>query len=110
MRRTTRQLCHRAVTAVTKWNFNNGTVTCVARAREHFIMQHVVYNGHKREHDMTFQAVTKSNGLSVHLNGPEVAQRHNMYFYTFSDVEESLVNIRMIFGKQYLVYGNSGYS
>lgn len=90
--------------------FIDGTVIGVARPGGNFVMQLVLYNGHKRKHAIKFQAVTTPDGLCIHLHGPEVGRRHDMYLYACSGLDDHLPQILSIDGKQYIVYGDSGYT
>lgn len=90
--------------------FIDGTVIGVARPGGSYMMQLVLYNGHKRKHAIKFQAVTTPDGLCIHLHGPEVGRRHDMYLYAASGVNENFEEIMDIDGKKYHIFGDSGYS
>lgn len=49
--------------------FIDGTVIDIARPYEQYSNQHIVYNGHKRKHELNFQAITTIGGLCAHLYG-----------------------------------------
>lgn len=90
--------------------FIDGTVLGIARPGGMDSNQRCVYNGHKRKHALKFQAITTPDGLCAHLYGPEVGGRHDMFLYAESDIERFLKDILVIEGRQYVVYGDSGYS
>lgn len=90
--------------------FIDGTVIGVSRPGGHGIDQRVVYNGHKRKHALKYQAITTPDGMCVHLFGPEVGRRHDMFLYAASGADAMLEGILEIDGRQYVVYGDSGYS
>ena len=57
------------------WEFVDGTVHKVYRPNERILT--ILYNEHKREHDLKFQSVVVPNGLIVNLYGPVKGRRHN---------------------------------
>lgn len=57
--------------------FIDGTVIGISRPGGVEICQRIVYNGHKREHAIMFQAVTSPSGLPMHLAGPIEGRRHD---------------------------------
>ena len=50
----------------------DGTVLRIFRPK---INQNIVYNGHKRAHDIKFQSLALPNGLIGNLSGPYVGKR-----------------------------------
>lgn len=90
--------------------FIDGTVIGISRPGGGEIHQRVVYNGHKRKHALKFQAVTTPDGLCIHLHGPEVGRRHDMFLYASSGMDAQLLDVMTVNGKQFIVYGDSGYS
>ena len=57
-------------------SFIDGTVIGIARPRG-YVRQHIAYNGHKRKHDLKFQAVNSPDGLIVHVHGHIEGRRHD---------------------------------
>lgn len=90
--------------------FIDGTVIGVSRPSGSNINQRVLYNGHKRKHALKYQAITTPDGMCLHLFGPEVGRRHDMYLYHAAGTDAMLEGIMWINGKQYVVFGDSGYS
>lgn len=89
--------------------FIDGTVIGVSRPKINE-QQRVLYNGHKRKHALKFQAVTSPDGLLLHACGPKVGVRHDWRMYVESGLEEELPTLLIIDGKQYCLYGDSGYA
>jgi len=89
--------------------FIDGTVIAVSRPSDHEA-QNVAYNGHKRKHALKYQAVTTPDGLILHVYGPLEGRRHDWTLYMRSGLDESLGDLLLVDGKQYVIYGDSGYS
>jgi len=89
--------------------FIDGTVIGIARPGDSGI-QNVVYNGHKRKHALKFQAVTTPDGMFAHVYGPLEGRRHDWTLYMRSDIDEQLNNALLVDGKQFCIYGDSGYN
>lgn len=87
----------------------DGTVIRIARPGGPDMLQRVVYNGHKRVHALKFQAVTTPDGLCLHLFGPEVGRRHDMFLYEQSHMDDMLEEVMVLDGRQFVIYGDSGY-
>ncbi len=49
------------------WGFIDGTMRPICHPEEN---QRVIYNGHKRVHDLKYQSVVAANGLIANLYGP----------------------------------------
>ena len=62
------------VPLTTCFGFVDGTVLCICRTTAN---QRVVYNGHKRVHDIKFRSVTLPNGLIGNFHGPYEGRRHD---------------------------------
>ena len=58
----------------TCWDFFDGTVRSYCRPG---INQGIVYNGHKRVHNMKFKPLLTPNGLIVNLFGPGEDRKHD---------------------------------
>lgn len=89
--------------------FINKTVIVIARLGCEGINERVVYNGHKRNHALKFQVITASDIICLHLFGPEVGRRYDMYLYATSGVDAILQENIKIENKQYVGYRDSGY-
>lgn len=90
--------------------FTDGTVISIARSGSHNKLQHMAYNGHKRKHVLKFRAITTPDGIGLHLYGPKVGRRHDIFLYAASSMGEMLPTLTMVQGKQYDVFGDSGCS
>ena len=86
----------------------DGTVLGKARLGLH-AAQNVVYNGHKRKHALKFQALTGPDGMFYHFFGPMEGHRHDWTLYTRSGLEEILSSALYVGGRQFCIYGDSGY-
>ena len=89
--------------------FIDGTVIGISRPGG-YRMQNVVYNGHKRKHALKYQAVVTPDGLILHAFGPLEGRRHDWTLYIRSGIEEQLPSALLVDGKQYCIYGDSGYN
>lgn len=89
--------------------FWDGTVLCVARLCSH-ATQNVVYNGHKRQHALTFQALTGPHGRFYYVFGSMEGRRHDWTLYTRSELEEILSSALHVGGRQFCIYGDSRYN
>ena len=87
----------------------DGTVLGIARPTG-YDSQMVAYNGHKRKHRLKYQAVNSPDGLILHAFGPVEGRRHDWTFYVRSCIDEELGNLMQMGGRQYCLYGDSGYS
>lgn len=85
----------------------DGTLIEIARSRESDILLRVAYNEYKRNHALNYQAVITPDGICIHLHGPEVGRRHEMFLYASSRMDEILTSILTINGKQFVVFGES---
>jgi hypothetical protein len=72
-------------------------------------MQRVAYNGHKRKHALKFQAVVAPDGLILHAYGPMEGRRHDWTLYIRSGIDAQLRDCLLADGRQYYIYGDSGY-
>lgn len=73
-------------------------------------LQIVVYNWHKRSHELKLQAVTTPDGIIMHAYGAVEGRRHDRILYLRSDMDEELESTLKIDEKQYCIYGGSGYN
>ena len=89
--------------------FINGTVISIDRPSRGEV-QNVSYNGHKRKHALKYQAITSPDGLVLHAAGPIEGRRHVWTLYCRSGVNQSLPGVAFVGGKQYCIYGDSGYN
>ena len=89
--------------------FIDGTVIGIARPKGN-MMQQVVYNGHKRKHALKYQAVTTPDGLILHAYGPMEGRRHDWTMYVKSDLDSQLADCLNTNGRQFCLYGDSGYN
>lgn len=89
--------------------FIDGTVIGVAKPGDE-MDQKVVYNGHKRKHSQKYQAVTAPDGIILHAFGPMEGRRHDWTLYLQSGIAEESESCLLINGKQYFIYGDSGYN
>lgn len=87
----------------------DGTVIEIARPSGDGL-QNVVYNGHKRKHALKFQAITLADGMFYHVYGPVEGRRHDWTLYCRSEIEDQLSLYLIVDGKQYCIYGDSGYN
>ena len=88
--------------------FIDGTVLGIARPSGSQA-QLVAYNGNKRKHAIKYQAVNSPDGLIPHLYGPLEGRRHDWTLYVRSRIDEMLPRVLSVQGKQYCIYGDSGY-
>lgn len=70
----------------------------------------MLYKKHKKKQAIKLQAITTPDGLFHHLHGPEIGHTHDMYMYALSGVDNRFAHILETYGKQYIVFGDSGYS
>ena len=74
------------------FGFVDGTVLRISRPK---INQNIVYNGHKRVHDIKFQSLAVPNGLIGNLTGNCVGKRHGSIMLhkpgLLSNLQESLL-------------------
>ncbi len=89
--------------------FIDGTVIGIARPCDSD-QQNVAYKGYKRKHALKFQAVSTPDGLFLHTFGPIEGRRHDWTLYMQSGIEEQLEKFLQIEGKQFCIYGDSGYN
>ena len=89
--------------------FIDGTVIGITRPKGN-MMQKVVYNGHKRKHALKYQAVTTPDGLILHAYGPMEGHRHDWTMYVKSDLDSQLADCLNTNGRQFCLYGDSGYN
>lgn len=59
--------------------FMDGTVIEVARPSVPYVVQLILYSGHRKKHAIKFQGVKTPEGLCPHLHGPEMSRRRDMY-------------------------------
>ena len=89
--------------------FIDGTVIAIARPSRGEV-QNVAYNGHKRKHALKYQAITSPDGLVLLAAGPIEGRMHDWTLYCRSRVDDSLPGVMYVGGKQYCIYGDSGYN
>ena len=87
----------------------DGTNLHIARPRDN-ALQKVVYNGHNGFHALKYQALVCPDGILLHGYGPVEGRRHYWTLYIRSELDYQLANCLSINGKQYCVYGDSGYN
>lgn len=59
--------------------FVDGSILKFAQPTIHDL-QNVVYNGHKRSHELKFQALVSPDGFSIHIYGPHEGRQHDLRF------------------------------
>lgn len=74
------------------------------------MLQRPAYNGHKRKLALQCQAITAPDGIFIQLYRPEVGRRLDMFIYVASRMEELLLTLMMMHGKQFAVLADSRYS
>lgn len=89
--------------------FIDGTVIEIARPDDSGL-QNVCYNGHKRKHALKFQAVTLADGMFAHVYGPVEGRRHDWTLYARSELDGNLEVVLVVGGRQFCIYGDSGYN
>ena len=90
--------------------FIHGTNLKIARPSGDHILQRVAYNGHKRSRAIKFQAPTTPCGMCMHLAGPMEKRRHDWTLYMSSGLNNTLQQAFFYDGKQFVAFGDSGYS
>lgn len=59
---------------------------------------------------LSLKAITVQDGIFLHFYGPEVGRRHGRILYCRSISDTMLPEFLEYEGKQYVVYGDSGYN
>ena len=88
--------------------FIDGSVIGVACPGDN-TAQSVAYNGHKRKHDLKFQAITAPDGMIVHAFGPLEGRRHDWTLYVKSELDEMLPYVLNYGKEKFCLFGDSGY-
>ncbi|OWZ05080.1 hypothetical protein PHMEG_00022900 [Phytophthora megakarya] len=88
------------------WGFIDGTLRKICRPG-HSTEQQAMYNGHKRSHVVTYQAITTPDDLIVHRFGPAEGRAHDLTLLEDSGVETIIEEDQRFRG--YLLYGDPAY-
>jgi len=89
------------------WGFVDGTFRPVCKPGT---QQRLLYNGHKRVHAITFQAIAIPNGLIANLFGPLEGRRHDSGMLADSGLLNELqLHSHSPTGDQLCIYGDLGY-
>lgn len=72
-------------------------------------MQRVCYSGHKQKHALKIQAVSSPDGLIFHVFGPIEGRHHDWTLHRRSGLDEMPSQSLVVDGRQYAIYGDSGY-
>jgi len=88
----------------------DGTVIGISRPSGGYMQQLVAYNGHKKKHALKFQVISAPDGLVLHCYGPMEGRRHDWTLYAKSMVDDLLESSLSLNGKQYCIFGDSGYN
>lgn len=77
--------------------FIDGTVLGVARPKG-YMRQLVVYEGHKKKHNIKYQAVKTPDGIILHAYGHVEGRRHDWFTYVSSGLETALEKLLVVNG------------
>lgn len=69
-----------------------------------------VFNGHKRAHALTFQAVITPDGIIMHIYGPVENRRYDWTLYVRSEFDKQLESALIVEDKQHCIYRDCGYN
>ncbi|XP_055349054.1 uncharacterized protein LOC129595944 [Paramacrobiotus metropolitanus] len=89
------------------WAFVDGTARAICRPGR---LQREYYSGHYRGHVIKFQSLVAPDGLIVNMYGPCEGRRHDMYMLGASKLRHRLRLRNLIWGKDYCIFGDKGYS
>lgn len=73
-------------------------------------LQNVVFNGYKRKHPLTFQAVTTADGMFYHVFGSMEGRRLDWTLHVRSALDTDLGTVLDVGDMQICMYGDSGYN
>jgi nuclease HARBI1 len=71
--------------------------------------QRVFYNGHKRVHALKFHNILFPDGMIVYMDGPYPGRDHDAGLLHRSGLDTALEHHLLVGGRQYHLYGDSGY-
>ena len=91
------------------FGFIDGTERQICRPSG-YLFQLVVFNGHKRNHNLKYQSVTTPSGICVALWGPLEGRRHNATMLRFSSLLDQIEEFcKDHDGSQFYLYGDPAY-
>jgi hypothetical protein len=88
------------------WGFIDGTKQKIARPT---YLQRICYSGHKKDHCLSWQAVTAPNGLIVSLFGPIAGHMNDQGMLNESRLLQRLATMDHVNNVQHSLYGDRGY-
>ena len=103
MARLSRAKCSMASNCI---GYIDGTIRPICKPSRD---QRMFYNGHKRVHAIKFQNILFPDGMIVYMDGPHPGRDHDSGLLHRSGLDAALESRLLVGGRQYHLYGDSGY-